>query len=154
MGIGCTFFFFCFFSQTFHLLSNVYSGCPKLPINNLKYIHQRLFFKQVIHFKNALKHQNWFPPPACPVHQKIINYMPIFSHRSKKHHWGLMELTPFLHFQLCARSVTPDRVSSLQEHLHPHSKGKITVSLELYPSMAPHIRINVTYGQAFREDQL
>lgn len=131
------FFPFSFFSQTFYLLSKVYSGCPKLPINLLKYFHQKLFlFTQVIHLKKMpwnTKTEFFFklyfsPPPVCPVNWKKINYMLILSHRSEKPRWGLMELTPFFNFQLCARSsisVTPTCVSSLQEYLHHHSKGKL-----------------------------
>lgn len=85
--------------------------------------------------KNAVKHQNWFfkkniffPSSSLSSELKKINYMLILSHRSKKPHWGFMELTPFFNFQLCARSsisVTPTCVSSLQEYLHHHSKGKL-----------------------------
>jgi len=67
-----------------------------------------------------------------------------------------MELTPFLNFQLskildfsdtCLCQLPPRTPTPLQQ-------GETAVHLELYPSTlaTARIRINVTYGQAFRED--
>lgn len=76
---GWFFFSFSFSSQTFYLLSKVYSGCPKLPINLLKYFHQELFiFTQIINLKKCLETPKliFFPPPSSSLSSELkkINY--------------------------------------------------------------------------------
>lgn len=127
---------FCFFSissQTFyqkyiqvtlntkvtHKSSDTFS-----PKNIYFYTRHSLKKKSLEKSKQNL----FFPSSSLSSELKKINYMLILSHRSEKPHWALMELTPFLNFQLGTRSlisVTPACVSSHQEHLHHHSKGKL-----------------------------
>lgn len=123
---------FLFLLQS-NIFSKVYSG-----YQNYSQIFWNIFTKKYLFLhrhslkkKKSLEKSKWnlfFPSSSLSSELKKINYMLILSHRSEKPHWALMELTLFLNFQLCTRSsisVTPACVSSHQEHLHHHSKGKL-----------------------------
>lgn len=151
--VGLLFFFLFLFQSNILFAIKVYSGCPKLPINLLKYFHQKLFlFTQVIHLKKMpwntktdfLKKIYFSPPPVCPVNWKksiICSYSATGPRNPTEDLWSWhLSLTsssvqdPQFQWHLPVSALSRNTyTTSARENYHPSWPVSININNCSYP---------------------